>query len=122
MMDGHGDNIGRLVTGLVIVALGAIFLADNLGVVDVGSIGRFWPAIFILMGIGQIVRPGHRRGGAWFLFLGALFFLHTFHYFRLRESWPLFIVAAGIGMIWRSLTTPRPCGCTGDCTCTPAEK
>jgi hypothetical protein len=104
----RGESIGRLFTGLVIVLLGAIFLADNLGFVDVGSIGRFWPAILILLGIGSIVRPGHRRGGAWLLFLGVLFFLHTFDVFRLRDSWPLFIVAAGVGMIWRSFPRRRP--------------
>lgn len=116
-MDAHGENLGRLFTGLVILLLGGIFLADNIGLVDVGSIGRFWPAIFILLGIGSIARPGHRGGGAWLLFLGALFFLHTFGYFRLRDSWPLFIVAAGIGMIWRSFWPRRPCRCAGPCTC-----
>jgi hypothetical protein len=120
-MDAHGENLGRLFTGLVIVLLGAIFLADNLGVVDVGSIGRFWPAILILLGIGSIARPGHRGGGAWLLFLGALFLLHTFGYFRLRESWPLFIVAAGIGMIVRSFAFQRPVE-RGACTLDRTEE
>jgi hypothetical protein len=121
-MDAQGENIGRLFTGLVILVLGGIFLADNIGLVDVGSIGRFWPAILILLGIGSIVRPGHRRGGAWLVFLGVLFFLHTFDYFRLHDSWPLFIVAAGVGMIWRSFSPRRPCHCAGACTCAPTEK
>jgi len=120
-MNAQGDTFGRLFTGLIIVALGAIFLGDNLGFLDVGSIGRFWPVIFVLLGIGSIFRPGHRGGGAWLLFLGALFFLHTFRYFRLHESWPLFIVAAGVGMIWRSVAPARACGCTGVCTCAPKE-
>jgi hypothetical protein len=122
IMNAQRDSFGRLFTGLVIMALGAIFLADNLGFVDVGSIGRFWPVILILLGIGSIFRPGHRRGGAWLLFLGALFLLHTFGYFRLHDSWPLFIVAAGVGMIWRSVAPARTCGCTGVCTCAPMEK
>ena len=121
-MNGQGENIGRLFTGLVIVVLGAIFLANNLGVVHVGSIGRFWPVIFVLLGIGSIVRPGHRSGGAWLLFLGAMFFLDTFDYFHLGESWPLFIVAAGIGIIWRTFSPRRTCRCVGDCTCAPTEK
>ena len=121
-MGERGDSIGRVLTGLVVVLLGGIFLADNLGFLDVGSIGRFWPAILILLGIGSIVRPGHRGGGAWLLFLGALFFLHTFDVFRLRDSWPLFIVAAGTGMIWRSFAPRRTCRCVGTCTCPPTEK
>lgn len=102
---------GRLVTGLLLVLLGGIFLAHNLEVVDVGSIGRFWPVILILIGLGKIASPEHRGGGAWLLFLGALFLLHTFDYFRLGDSWPLFIVAAGAGILWRSpppAARPRP--------------
>lgn len=121
-MNLQGETIGRIVTGLVIVLLGGIFLADNLGLIDVGSIGQLWPVILILLGIGSITRPGHRRGGAWLLFLGALFLLHTFDYLRLRDSWPLFIVAVGVGIIWRSMTPARPCGCRGVCTCVQAEK
>lgn len=121
-MNLRGETIGRIFTGLVIVLLGAIFLANNLGLVDVGSVGRLWPVILILFGIGSIARPGHRRGGAWFLFLGGLFLLHTFDYLRLHDSWPLFIVAAGVGVIWRSLVPARVCDCRGACTCFQVEK
>jgi len=38
-----------LIPGAVVLAIGAIFLLDNLGVVNAGRIWMFWPLILILL-------------------------------------------------------------------------
>ena len=108
-----------MMSGLLLILLGLIFLADRQGW-QLGwhlSFSRLWPLVLIVMGIGRImgkyddtVEAGvivnqrrararrHRigRGGAWLVFLGVLFLLHTNGIFMLDRSWPLFIVWAGV--------------------------
>jgi hypothetical protein len=56
----------RLLVGLWIIALGAIFLAGNLGWIDARHVLRhFWPFIFILAGTGMLAQPHNRRRQRW---------------------------------------------------------
>lgn len=55
----------RLVWGLSWIAIGAIILANNLGLIAVG-IGELWPVVLVIIGAGLLLRgarpPGHRVG------------------------------------------------------------
>lgn len=43
--------------GILLIALGAIFLLDSLGVVTFRSLMRhFWPVLLILVGIGILLK------------------------------------------------------------------
>lgn len=87
--------------GLVVVSLGLIMLAGQL---DWGwSVGRLWPVIFLVIGASKFLTPDRESwgSGVWFLFLGGIFLLHSFRIFTLNHSWPLFIVMAGLSMIFR---------------------
>src|SRR5688572_11511937 len=54
----------RLVLGLLIGALGAIFLADNLGWVEGHDLlRRFWPAAFVTLGAIMLLQP-HAKGSS----------------------------------------------------------
>ena len=107
-MTSTSDLVSRLATGLVLVALGGLFLAHNLNLVDVGPLGRFWPVLLIILGIARMVsRP---CSGAWLLAVGVVMLLHTLDVLRLHESWPLFIVAAGLAILVRGVA-PGWCGC-----------
>jgi hypothetical protein len=90
----------QLTTGILIVAIGLLLLAGQL---DIGwHFGRLWPVIFIVLGFGRYAsteKDGRRGSGGWFLFLGVLFLLHTFEILMLNDSWPLFIVAAGVSIM-----------------------
>jgi hypothetical protein len=43
---------------------------------------------------------GRAGGGYWLLFLGGVFLLHTYRVLTLEQSWPLFIVMAGLSVIF----------------------
>ena len=107
-MTSTSDLAGRLATGLVLVTLGGLFRAHNLDLVDVGPLGRFGPVLLIILGIARMISRPCR--GAWLLVVGVLMLLHTLDVLRLHESWPLFIVAVGLGILMRSLA-PGWCGC-----------
>ena len=111
-----------IVTGALLVVLGAIFLIDRVGW-QWGwhlSFARLWPVLLIVAGIGtslshvdQVAAPGgsetgatpvrrrRRYGDGVFLTLvGVLMLLHVNHWLRLQQSWPLFVVAAGLSMVF----------------------
>lgn len=103
----------QLVIGLVVLALGAAILLDNLG----HPIGRYalqyWPAVLIVIGVSKILQarnmPGAIGGGI-FIFAGAwllgtrLGLIDQSFWRVLRTYWPLILVAVGVSTIWRAVT------------------
>ena len=60
-----------------------------------------WPLIFVVIGVGKLLSTVRAGGsGVWFLFLGGIFLLHTFRILSLSDSWPLFVVVAGLSMMF----------------------
>ncbi|MGE5672543.1 MAG: LiaI-LiaF-like domain-containing protein [Mycobacterium leprae] len=45
----------NLTGGLILIALGVIFLLDNLGFFSWVSIWKFWPLILVALGVGLLV-------------------------------------------------------------------
>jgi hypothetical protein len=90
----------QVTTGMLIIVVGLVLLGGQL---RVGlDFSRLWPLVFIVLGIGRYLGRGDGKGrGGWFFFLGAIFLLHTFRILDLGDSWPLFIVAAGVSMMFR---------------------
>ena len=53
----------RLVIGLFVIALGALFLLDNLHLADARQAARFlWPIGFMAMGVTVVFRRWGQRG------------------------------------------------------------
>jgi hypothetical protein len=107
---------GRVFAGLLIIAAGAVLLADRIGISGIHLSGRYWPLLLMVLGIMRLVDPPIRRNGrrsrwtgAWFIYLSLWGFVSEFHVLGLdySTSWPLLIVGAGIGMIWRALEDPE---------------
>ena len=62
-VDGGARFTPQLLMGLIIVAIGALFTLDNLGLVDAYRYLRYWPAALILIGAVKVWQsPG--GGGA----------------------------------------------------------
>jgi hypothetical protein len=47
--------------GIFLLALGALYLLRNLGIIYGDIWDWIWPILLICLGIGIIVKPGHRR-------------------------------------------------------------
>lgn len=91
----------QITIGVLLVAAGLLFLADQVFWLPLDAFERFWPVILILFGVGHLFSPERRGGVPWLLVAGVILLLHTTDVLTLRDSWPLFIVAAGFGSIWR---------------------
>lgn len=94
------DNRSHQITiGMILVILGGIFLPDQIDVLTGDAFSRYWPVLLIVLGVGHLTRE--RRGGVpWLIVVGGIMLLHTLDILRLGDSWPLFIVAAGLGWVW----------------------
>jgi predicted membrane protein len=99
----HGS--GRIFWGLMLIVLGTLFFLDQMGELDFGDIiGRYWPVIFILIGLAILINSGFRDAGSglFFILFGAVFLLFeldilthdVWHYI-----WPLAIIALGLWII-----------------------
>ena len=63
MRDASCSSASRqMIWGLILAGLGTLFLLDNLGYVDAGSVFRFWPLILIAIGASKMLRS--RDAGA----------------------------------------------------------
>jgi len=91
-----------LVPGAVILAIGAIFLLDNMGIVRAGQFFQFWPLILIFAGIVKLLDPCRRAWGAMLLVIGILLQLNQLGYghFSWGEMWPMVLIAAGGFAMW----------------------
>jgi len=92
-----------LIPGLLLIAIGALFLLDNLHVVRVGSWFVYWPAILIAIGLYKLIDSTHTGGriaGAVLMGVGGLFLGDNLGYFRIEQMWPLILIGLGLMMLW----------------------
>ena len=60
---GRRERTGARFPGLVLIAVGAVFLLDNLDLLETGQVLRFWPVLLIGFGVRLLVK-GQDRGAA----------------------------------------------------------
>ena len=103
---------GRIFAGLVIIAVGVIFLLANMNKLDFGDfVSMYWPMILILIGISHLLTTGFRNAGfaLFMIAIGAFFQLNNWGMLGDRVwtyFWPLLIIAAGLWIIFK----PKPRG------------
>jgi len=98
----------QLLMGLIIIAVGALFTLDNLGLVEAHRYLRYWPAALILAGVLKIwqSRGGAGAfGGLLFIVAGLWLLGSTFHVVTINffDLWPLLLVLFGASLVWRGL-------------------
>jgi predicted membrane protein len=112
-----GRNVeGGLIGGTIIVVVGLIFMLDNMGLVSVGHLFRFWPLILVIAGLASLASSQGRVKGAVLIVLGALFELDALGiaHFSWSSLWPLAIIGAGLMVMWTTLEARRTGVNTGD--------
>ena len=101
----RAPRIDGAIFGLIIMALGVVLLLDRAGVVTLFGHSTFWPFLIIAFGLLKLSHPRDdgRREGGWWLFFGGWMLLNEMRVVRFRDSWPLFLVAIGISMVWKEV-------------------
>ncbi len=113
--DRAGVSLSRVVFGLVVVAIGVLFLLDNLGVMEAREVLRIWPVVFIAIGVTSLAdahRTGRHLAGFIWIFVGVWLLLYQFHYvyFHPLDFWPLLLVFVGASILWRAFSGSPACG------------
>ncbi|HEX4952765.1 MAG TPA: DUF5668 domain-containing protein [Thermoanaerobaculia bacterium] len=97
----RGIRYETLAFGLVLVAIGFAFLAEQLEWVHFGELVKLWPLILIgvgAFGLFRAERRGQVRSAVWLIGVGAWALASVFHTGGLHfgNSWPLLIILAGV--------------------------
>jgi hypothetical protein len=104
-MDAERRAPGQLIAGLILIALGVLFLLDRFYMLEFGRyFAVWWPTLLILLGMVLLVRHEGRRlaGPLVVITLGAIFLvdnLNVFSWWRVHNLWPLILIAVGVGMM-----------------------
>jgi len=111
--EGRRNGLREATTGLLIMAAGVVLLLHQQGVIEIGPIGRWWPLVFVVLGLWKVTGPDGERdapGGAMFLVFGAWFLAcnHRWMGLTFGNSWPLVFVAMGVKIIVKALWPGRP--------------
>jgi predicted membrane protein len=102
---------GKLIVGLAIVALGVMFLLDNFGYLDAGDVLVYWPVVFVVVGLTQLLgSPRRLISGMVFVILGCWLLANQLGYLEQSpwDMWPVFLILAGATLVGRGLRKPAP--------------
>lgn len=104
----------RLLVGLWVIALGAIFLAGNLGWLDTRHAFRlFWPLLMVLVGTSLVVQPRNERTqrlGWVFIGIGVWIFAGKIGWINVgfwQLALPMALLALGGMLVWRAFAGQR---------------
>jgi hypothetical protein len=104
-----------IVVSILLIGVGLLFLLDNIHVIHIGSVWRFWPAILIVSGVSKLAERRGPSGWVWGSFLilcGALWLANNLHWLHVNAGtvWPLTVITLGVMMLVKALESPRPGG------------
>jgi len=107
----NGQHMGaQIIVGIAVIAIGFLFLFDNLGWLDIDIGMQFWPLLLILAGVLKISQSrsqSHsRRGsivGGVMLLVGVVLLLQSVGllYFGWNVLAPLIMIGAGLALVFR---------------------
>src|SRR5712692_3126830 len=106
------SGAGGILIGGIIIAIGLLLLLDNLHIVRIHDVWRFWPLILVVYGVSRVLEshrpPGYIWGGAIAL-IGALLLLDNLDIvpFEVTLIWPVVFIAFGVSMLWRAIERKR---------------
>jgi predicted membrane protein len=100
--------LGQVVVGLLVVAMGVLFLLDNLGYVGLRHALSFWPIAFIVAGASMLVSQKERNGhvsGLVLIGVGLVLLLKHMGliYVSWNMVWPLLLILAGGLILFRTM-------------------
>ncbi len=102
----HGwDSPAHLTPAIVLIAIGALFLASNLHFIPSLNWFDFWPVILIVIGFMKVIEAGQSGGrltGGLILFgIGCLFLASNLGFlpFPVWDLWPLILIVIGLVLL-----------------------
>ena len=106
-MSASEEGKGNWVFGLIILAVGIIFIVENFTDLEIwGRVWNLWPVILLIWGIKEIWQNKSIFFGVILIAIGTIFLAKYFFNFVISENiwkfWPILIIALGIDQIFKS--------------------
>lgn len=111
--DPHPRNATtQVVLGVLVIAMGLLFLLDNLGFVDMHRAFSFWPMLFVIVGTVKLCDTRTQGGtmlGAAMVGIGVLLMLDRMDIidFSWRTIWPLVLIGLGGFLVAKAIRGRR---------------
>jgi len=99
-------HTAHVLFGTLLMLLGSLFLLDRLDIVAPWVPGLWVPIFLVLFGLTRIVWPSHpskQSGGVWIALVGGILLLDNLGVLTISESWPVFVIMAGLMMTFRAV-------------------
>lgn len=101
----------QIFLGIIIIVVGIFLLLRSTGIIDMGSIFRFLPSIFILIGIYSLIKSRFRNITEPLLLITIftviqLWILNIITLGNILSWWPLILIIIGVGIILSRLRGP----------------
>lgn len=106
---------GRLIVGIALMALGALWTLDNLDLLDADPVVRWWPLVPLAIGLMKLTGVGMEKQvpfGAFLTIAGGLFLLGEFDLVRVNLGilWPLLFIFIGVQVTMRAMGGSQAAG------------
>jgi predicted membrane protein len=103
----HNNATAQVVIGVFVIAVGLLFLFDNLGWVDLDFRLHVWPTALMFFGVLKLVQTRTRSGkivGGALVAIGGLVLLKETGLIDIswRALWPLLLIAVGVAVVFKS--------------------
>jgi len=108
MANGRQNTQGSLIGGIILIAMGTMFLLDRMNLFNF-DFGDWWPMFMIIPGVVMALDSNRRnKNGAFFLITFGVIFqiaeLDLFRWWRWRNLWPIMMIAIGVWMLLQHLS------------------
>lgn len=106
-------SFSGVLLGLTVICMGVLWLLSKLGIVVIASLWHYWPAVIILVGLGNLIQRGagvsHRVFAVLIIGAGAALQLHTLGWIHLQWDyiWPAAIIIVGVWIAFTSIFIGR---------------
>lgn len=108
----QSHNQRRVLIGAIVIIFGVLALVDNLHWFNARDYIQFWPMVLIAFGVLKLSQTRATSGyiiAGGLIAAGALMTLSNlgFIIFRMRDWWPLFIILAGLAVVFKGVRKDR---------------
>lgn len=123
---GRRGMTGQVLLGLLVIAVGLLFLLDNLDIIELHDALAFWPLVFVFAGVAKLLDTSTPHGylvGLLGIGIGTVMILNRLGLvdFSWRMAWPLLLIGAGAFVVYRAMRGQRATqGMAGDKPGAPA--
>lgn len=98
----------QVMLGLGVIALGLLFLLDNLGIIEARQAWNFWPVLVIIVGVVNLFdakTPNQRLMFGLIILFGVVLTLSRmgFAIFTVRTFWPVLLIVLGGSVVYKAL-------------------